>query len=1110
MKQRLRSLFTQPHRCLGLLIPLLSVSLAGGITQAATVGTVPPLTHQSTVDQTITGTVTDESGKGLPGVSIQIKGTSRGTSSDADGKFQLVVDQNATLVFSFIGYVKQEVAVGNQTTVTVTLAPDAQALSEVVVVGYGTQKKVNLTGSVATITAKNIESRPVTNVSSSLAGLAPGVFVRQGSGKPGSDGATIRIRGTGTLNNSDALVIIDGVQGSMDAVNPNDIESISILKDAASASIYGSLAANGVILITTKKGSPRKTSVTYTGLVSSARPMNLPDFVSDYVRYMRLFNESNRNVGVSEVYSANTIKTWETANLDPNGISPGGFPNYVAYPNTDWASWVFKNEVVQNHNVSVNGGSDKVLYNLSLGYLDNKGVMQNTGIKRYQLRANVESKVTKFLTLGMQTFASTQSAGKANTDNAFNFLWQTNPGIYPYYEGKYGFPVAVEEPTTVNNILSYLDGTGGLDRTTRFNTTLYSVLTLAKGLTLEPRVNYQTRFNEGNSFSLPGPAERWDLSTNTQKVQLTPSDQLSTGYSFNRDYLLTLDNVLRYSTTIGRDHDFGALVGYNQFYFRYYDFNASKRGLIDYATTTLGSAGETSNTAGGQEFDRALRSYFGRVNYAYQSKYLLEANLRYDGSSKFATESRWGIFPSFSAGWRISEESFMRGLTDKIQNLKLRASWGKLGNNASGDYDYQATYSKVPYSYNGIATTGLVQAKYANPLLQWESTTVTNLGLEGSLFKGRMNVELDVYHKLTDGILTTPPIYLTSGTKAAPTQNTAAVLNKGVELTLGWRDKIGEVDFSVSGNIARNYNEVTGFRGQLVEGFTTDAAGNKVYTSNIGQVSSGGDTRILEGHSISEYYLLDVYRGNGSSPTNTDGTVNINGGPTDGMIRTPADLAWVQAMIAQGYRFQPVGTVGKGQLHYGDLIYADLNGDGIYGNNFDKRFTGVNSAPKFIMGLTLNAAWKGFDFSMLWAGATGMQYLYNQAGVNNTRTTLTNSIGTRIADDHYYYNEANPGDPANNINATFPRLKSGSDNQTNIASSFWLYDASYVKLKNVQLGYTLPGVWTNKIGMSRARVFLSGENVLMITSYPGLDPEVGAGLSYPTMKQYAAGINVTF
>ncbi len=1059
--------------------------------------------------RTVTGVVKDVTGMTLPGVTIVVKGTPTATITNGDGKFSIATADKQVLVFSSIGYESSELVIDNRTDYTVSLAESSATLSEVVVVGYGTQKKVNLTGSVATVTAKNIEGRPVTNVSSSLAGLAPGVYVRQGSGKPGSDGATIRIRGTGTLNNSDALVIIDGVQGSMDAVNPNDIESISILKDAASASIYGSLAANGVILITTKKGSAKKTTVSYTGLFSSASPSNLPDFISDYVRYMQLFNESNRNIGVAETYSANTIKTWEDANKDPNGMSAGGYPNYVSYPNTDWARWAFRNELVQNHNIAVNGGSDKAIYNLSLGYLDNKGVMQNTGIKRYQFRANIESKINKYLTLGTQTFASTQKAGMANTDNAFNYLWQTNPGIYPFYDGKYGFPVATEEPTTVNNILSYLDGTGGNDRTSRFNTTLYGVITIAKGLTLEPKVNYQTRFNERNAYSLPGPIERWNFATNTLKAQLTPTDQLTTSYSFNRDYLLTFDNVLRYNTTIGRDHDFGALVGYNQFYFKYYDFSASKRGLIDYNTTTLGSAGETSNTAAGQEYDRAMRSYFGRVSYAYQSRYLVEANLRYDGSSKFASESRWGLFPSFSAGWRISEEAFMSNFKGQIQNLKLRASWGKLGNNASGDYDYQATYSKVPYSFNNVATTGLVQAKFANPLLRWESTTTSNIGLEATTLKGRLTIELDAYHKLTDGILTTPTIFLSSGTKAAPTQNTAAVLNKGIELSLGWKDKAGQVDFAINGNVAYNFNKVTSFKGALNEVWTTDANGKKVYTSNIGQVSSGTDTRILEGYGINQYYLLDVYKGDGSS-TNSDGTVNINGGPKDGMIRTPEDMAWVKGMIALGNSFQPVGTVGKGQLYYGDLIYADNNGDGIYGNNFDKRFSGATATPKLILGLNMSAAWRGFDFSMLWAGATGMKYLYNQSGINGTRTTLTNSIGTRIADDHYYYNDANPSDPANNINGAFPRLKSGSDNQTNIPSTYWMYNASYVKLKNVQIGFTIPEKWSSKVAVSRARVFVSGENVFMITKYPGLDPEVGANISYPTMKQYAVGINVVF
>nr|WP_152542092.1 TonB-dependent receptor [Pedobacter sp. V48] len=457
----------------------------------------------------------------------------------------------------------------------------------------------------------------------------------------------------------------------------------------------------------------------------------------------------------------------------------------------------------------------------------------------------------------------------------------------------------------------------------------------------------------------------------------------------------------------------------------------------------------------------------------------------------------------------------MKGLKDKIQNLKIRASWGKVGNNNmspdddKGNYDYLATYNKINYSFNNASATGLAVTKIGNPLLVWESSTLANIGIEATALNGRLNVELDVYDKKTEDILTTPPIPLTAGTAAAPTQNTANMSNKGIEVSLGWKDKVGEFSYLVSGNFAYNYNRVTNYRGNLSEGYVTDATGARVYSSNIGQVSSGGDTRIIDGRIMNEYYLLTPHKGSGAYK-NSDGTVNINGGPKDGMIRTPADLDWVNSMIAAGYKFQPVGTVGKGQLYYGDLIYSDVNGDGIYGNSFDKQFANVSTEPKYTFGLNLAASYKGFDFSMLWAASTGMNYLYNQAGINNTVTRLGTGIGTNIADNSYYYNEANPGDPANRINGSLPRLKWLSDSQSNIASTFWLYNASYLKLKNVQLGYTFAQGLIQKIGLSKLRVYVSGENLFMVTNYPGLDPEAGINLSYPTMKQFAAGLMATF
>jgi len=1055
----------------------------------------------------ITGTVKDTQGGTLPGVSVKIKGTSTVTVTAGDGKFSLTVPSTqSVLVFSYIGYDAKEVIIGNATNLQVTLQDQNNSLNDVVVVGYGVQKKVNVIGSVATIDAKAIENRPVTNLSSSLGGLSSGVSVRQSSGKPGSDGATIRIRGTGTLNSNNALIIVDGIVGSMDAVNPNDVETVSILKDAAAASIYGSLAANGVILITTKKGKQGKTTVTYSGLGSVAKPANLPTFVTDYVTHMQLVNEGYRNLGQTPIYTDATIALWNAANANPDGLTTQGIPNYVAYPNTDWGKTIFENNFAQQHNISLNGGSENTQYLLSAFYINNPGTMANTGSDKYNLRVNLQSKVASFLTVGTQTFASNQTFGLASTDNAFNFLRQTTPGVYPVYNGKYGFPAAAEESSTANNISSYLYSTGGNDNETRINTTVFARFDILKGLNFETRFNYQARQEEFNTHSITN--ERWNFASNTLKSAATTPDQLSTNYGFNKNYAYTIDNILNYKTTIAKVHDIGVLAGYNQYYYNYYNFGASKKGLIDETITTLGAA-TTLTSASGDEYDYALRSYFGRLNYAFKNRYLLEGVFRYDGSSRFSVDNRWGFFPALSAGWRISEEPFMEGLNKYVGNLKLRASWGKTGNNASGNYDYQAVYGATNYSFNGLQSTGLVSTKFANNDLKWETTTTTNIGLDGNLFKGALTFEIDLYKKYTDGILFTPTIPLTTGTATAATQNIAEVSNKGVEITLGYNGKVGDFKYGVSGNFAYNFNRVSKYKGLLNAGYTTDALGNRVYTSNLGNVSSGSTNRILEGHEINEYYLQTVYRGTGDYFT--DGKVNVNGGPKDGMIRTTDDMNWLNAMIAAGYTFQPTAGVSKTKIYYGDLIYADNNGDGLYGNAFDAQFLNKSSTPRYNYGFNLNLSYKNIDMSMLWSGSAGMWYYWNSTGYNNSIVSLGNAVSTLIAGDHYYYNDANPADPANNISAHYPRLKNTTDAQNaSVASDFYLYNASYLKLKNLQIGYTIPEKISKKALISRARIYVSGENLWTITNYPGLDPEIGSGIGYPTMRQYSVGLNVTF
>lgn len=1059
------------------------------------------------------GTVKDDQGGVLPGVSVKLKGGTAAVMTDGSGKFSISVPSaQSVLVFTFIGYDTKEVVAGTAANLNIVLKESDNSLNDVVVVGYGVQKKVNVIGSVATIDAKSLENRPVTNLSSSLGGLSSGVFVRQSSGKPGADGATIRIRGTGTLNSNNALVVVDGIVGSMDAVNPNDVETVSVLKDAAAASIYGSLAANGVILITTKKGNKGKTNVTYSGLTSIAKPANLPTFVSDYVTHMNLVNEGYRNLGQNPIYTDATIALWNAANANPDGLTPQGIPNYIAYPNTDWGKAIFEHNLLQQHNLSLNGGSENTQYLLSAFYLNNPGTMANTGSDKYNLRLNLQSKVTKFLTVGTQTFASYQTFGLASTENAFNFLRQTTPGVYPVYQGKYGFPAAAEESSTANNITQYLYSTGGDDIETRLNSTVFAKVDILKGLNFETRFNYQSRQEEFNNHS--NTIERWNFASNTLKNPATTPDQLSTNYGFNKNYSYTIDNILNYTTTLAKVHDIGVLAGYNQNYYNYYNFGASKKGLIDEAFTTLNSA-TLLTSASGNEYDYAIRSYFGRLNYAFKSRYLLEGVFRYDGSSKFAPETRWGFFPAFSAGWRISEEPFMKNINNYVGNLKLRASWGKTGNNvmsaddASRVYDYQALYSGTNYSYNGIQSSGLIIGRFGNNSLLWESTTTTNLGLDGNLFKGALTFEIDLYRKYTAGILFAPTIPLTTGTAAAATQNIAEVSNKGIEFTLGYNGRAGDFKYGVSGNFAYNFNRVKKYKGELQQGYTTDALGNRVYTTNLGLVSSGGANRILEGHEINEHYLQTVYKGDGSYFT--DGKVNVNGGPKDGMIRTPQDMDWLNAMVAAGYSFQPTAGVSKTKTYYGDLIYADNNGDGIYGNLNDPQFLNKSSTPRYNFGLNLNLSYKNIDLSMLWSGSAGMWYYWNSTGYNNSIVSLGNAVSTLIANDHYYYNDANPNDPANNITARYPRLKNTTDAQNaSVASDFYLYNASYLKLKNLQIGYTLPERISKKAAISRARLYLSGENLFTITKYPGLDPEIGANVGYPTLRQYSLGLNVTF
>lgn len=1071
--------------------------------------------------QKVTGKVVDSTGNPISNVSVEI--TSKrgaGTMTNQNGEFTI----NATLAneieFSAVGFSTLKVKVTGE-TMMVRLMPVTSALEEVVVVGYGTKRKIDLTGSISTVDSKTIENRPVTNLSSSLAGQVAGAYIYQTSGTPGSDGASIQIRGNSTLSSTAPLILIDGIIGSINSVNPQDVESVTVLKDASSVAIYGAQGANGVILVTTKKGIIGPPTISYTGTFSQVTPTGVPKFVTNSAQYLQLMNEGYTNVGQALQFQPDSIQLFVNAQKNPNGLTPLGVPNYVAYPNTDWSKVVFQHNLLQNHNVSVNGGGNGTTYLLSMGYLHDPGLVASSGYEKYQFRFNLESKVGKYITIGTATYGSQGYYGMFDAGNLFNFLVQGSPTTYPYYKGKYGSTAAFGDKIgQAQNLLYFTKNYIGSSPETYINTTWYGKVKLLKGLSFEPRFNY-TIDNSNSAFNdNPVASERWNFATMSLITLPTTPANLSTYSRFNKSYSYTLESVLRYNTTLANNHHLSGLLAFNQYYSQSYGLSVQGKGLIDPAVSSLNTVSSFPVNPSDSYSDWAMRSVFGRINYDYKDKYLLEVNWRNDASSRFGPLFRHGNFPSVSAGWVLSKESFMSSLQDaNIQSLKLRASWGKSGNANIGNYAWQATYGIVNNVFAGVVAPGLAVTRIANNSLHWETTEQTDLGFDVLSFN-KLEINFDWFRKYTTGILFTAPLDATVGTASAPLGNFAQVGQNGIELNVIWRESLNKFSYSVGGNLTFNYqNKVLQYKGPLVAGWTKDDNGNPVYNSNIGAVSAGGNNRVLEGHMINEFYLQTVYRGSGNY-NKTDGSVDPSGGPKDGMIRTQKDYQWVLDMQAAGYQFAQgnpnpnLATDGSARtngLYYGDLIYADNNGDKIFGNANDAKFMNINTSPKFIFGIVANASWNGFDFSMLWAAASGKKYYWNQTYFNSTKIGIGGQIPLRIAENHYYYDPNNTYGIPNNVNAKFPRLKQ-SDAIDNIASDFWFYDASYAKLKNLSIGYTFSvDKWGGTQNYIKGlRLYVSGENLLTITKYPGPDPEAGTGVNYPLLRQFAVGVNLRF
>ncbi|WP_036908348.1 SusC/RagA family TonB-linked outer membrane protein [Xylanibacter ruminicola] len=1073
--------------------------------------------HSSTVaatqqQRTVTGTVVDAQGEPLIGVTVKEQGTQNAAVTDMDGRFKLQLSKSdAQVVFTYIGYV--DVTARATDNMVVTMKEDRNELNEIVVVGYGTQKKVNLTGSVVSVNLeKEANSRPVTTVAQALQGMAAGLDILQGSGKPGAENFSVNIRGVGTMNDASPLVLVDGMEMSLSDVNPMDIESISILKDAASCAIYGNRGANGVILVTTKSGTEGKVNVTYTGRLSINKPSKLVRFMSNYADYMEMVNEASENIGTAGKYPQSVIDQWRQAEANPNGIAESGYPNYVAYPNTDWYDEIYQTKVMQEHAISLSGKDTRTRYNLGLTYLDNPGMIVRSGEQKYSINLKLISDVTNWLQLGAQVWGTHSDRDRNNVDalSSWEFL-KTVPGIYPYYDGKFGGIETSVEDGAAHNPMQLLNGDGdSYYKTTHAYSTAYAQVKFLKDFTFKSTFGYDY-YNARHKYT-DGQNESYSFSRNEVVASPAALEALSSYMYYHHYYNWKITNTLNWAHTFAQKHDVGALVGFEEGKNSDGNTDVKKMGMIDATLTDL-------NTLTSEEYTRGnftgytYRSWFGRLNYAFDSRYLLEANFRYDGSSRFSPDNRWGFFPSASAGWRISEEAFAKNsFLSVFDNLKLRASYGKLGNSSVDNYAYQSWYETGYTTMGGKKVPRFYLKNLPNMNVTWETTKTFNLGLDFSTLGGRLSGVIDYYDKQTSGILYRPSIGLIFGDKVAPLQNLAGVSNRGLEMTFRWEDKIGDVTYGVAVNGSFNKNKVTDYKGGIIQGWGADPNNPdpNVYYSNLGEVSSGGTQRLVEGHMMNEFYVYPIYSGNGTY-YDANGVVNPNGGPRDGMIRTPEDLKWVQDMIAAGYSFEPQHAVTQNAIWYGEYIYADTNGDKVYGGSHDQQFMGESNVPKFTFGMQMHAEWKGIDLSMNWGGATGFSTYWREIGQNSSNVVFGLSIPQWIADDHYFYDPNNPNDPRTNITSKNPRMSLENPSMSDaLDNTFHLYSCDYLKLRNLTIGYTLPKNISRKIYAENLRVYFSGENLWTITSFPGLDPEMRSGEGYATMRQLSFGLNVTF
>lgn len=1010
--------------------------------------------------RTVTGVVLDQNKEPIPGANVSVKGTTNGAITDMDGKFSLQVPVNAVLQVSYIGYITRTLSIGEQNAVTVQLSEDMQKLDEVVVIGYGTQKKMNLTGSVATISADDIATIPVSNISNAMAGRMPGIFSHNKSGAPGAS-SPITIRGTNTPNNTNPTYVIDGVvreKDDFDGLDPNEIESISVLKDAASAAVYGARAANGVIVVATKRGKDQKPQFRYSAVFGTESPTKNPDVLTAYERGIYLNNK----------FMYNNVPETDSRYYTPDELE------YFKTHNTDWLDLAWRDPFSMQHSLSVNGGSERIHYYMSVGYYDQKGSFDNLDFKRYNFRSNVDAQITKDFKIGLDVDGN---------------MKQKNMPYWPYdndkdymedlYRALLNFPST--EPAYINgkpnatiynwNVLEAIKSGGHRD--TDYNT-LNAKLTakwdipFVEGLSVNGLFNYRRYYKKeklvGKEYTL------YRHQTSGQHNHIIAEDAAVVGTrtrtergnfvrkDFGETSSYTLNLQVNYNRTFGK-HDVGAMFLYEQFEQWGDSFWGERRELLTPSIEEMfvGSADSKWKDANGSSSEIGRLGYVGRVNYGYDNRYLLEANFRYDASVKWVPGKRWGFFPSVSGAWRLTEEEFFKSneKLNFINNLKLRASYGVLGNDGADQvayYQYLSKYNTTTGGVFGSASTGILPGTYPNQNITWEKTATADVGFDLGMWNGLLSVEFDYFHKRTYDILmnrvrTIPETFGAT----LPKENYAELINQGTEFLVRHDNRIGDFTYYVSSNFsfARNHY------------------------SKIDESANAYEWERKTGRPMN---FITGYLSNGIARTDED----LKGLPT--------------------YN-------GKFNWEKGDIILQDIHGAGGVGgpdgtvDGNDKAVLSLYSKnPEITYGISLGGEWKGIDFSLFFQGVAHRAIMFENRGDTWTEQTVLGIWADAYSPD--------------NINGKYPRVGgTGSQGANGQASSFWLLNGNYFRCKNIELGYSFPKTWMNTLGINNCRVYVSGTNLFVFDHIGMYDPENSGSrgaYQYPLMKSFNVGLSLSF